>query len=95
MTLTTQGSDMLVSGVGEPGKRTVFDCYMNAKNFSMSQLAFVTVQADDTASFVDEVTAVSDRADALVNTLVVTGSASDRKLIEQLTAMRDREQKLG
>lgn len=59
MTLTTQGSDMLVSGVGEPGKRTVFDCYMNAKNFSMSQLAFVTVQADDTASFVDEVTAVS------------------------------------
>ena len=60
MTLTTQGSDMLVSGVGEPGKRTVFDCYMNAKNFSMSQLAFVTVQADDTASFVDEVTAVSD-----------------------------------
>lgn len=95
MTLTMQGSDMLVSGVGEPGKRTVFDCYMNAKNFSMSQLAFVTVQADDTASFVDEVTAVSDRADALVNTLVVTGSASDRKLIEQLTAMRDREQKLG
>lgn len=95
MTLTTQGSDMLVSGVGEPGKRTVFDCYMNAKNFSMSQLAFVTVQADDTASFVDEVTAVSDRADVLVNTLVVTGSASDRKLIEQLTAMRDREQKLG
>lgn len=95
MTLTTQGSDMLVSGVGEPGKRTVFDCYMNAKNFSMSQLAFVTVQADDTASFVDEVTAVSDRADALVNTLVVTGSASDHKLIEQLTAMRDREQKLG
>lgn len=95
MTLTTQGSDMLVSGVGEPGKRTVFDCYMNAKNFSMSQLAFVTVQADDTASFVDEVTAVSDRADALVNTLVVTGSASDRKLIEQLTSMRDREQKLG
>lgn len=95
MTLTTQGSDMLVSGVGEPGKRTVFDCYMNAKNFSMSQLAFVTVQADDTASFVDEVTAVSDRADALVNTLVVTGSASDRKLIEQLTTMRDREQKLG
>ncbi len=77
-TLTTQGSDMLVSGVGEPGKRTVFDCYMNAKNFSMSQLAFVTVQADDTASFVDEVTAVSDRADALVNTLVVTGSALDR-----------------
>ena len=95
MTLTTQGSDMLVSGVGEPGKRTVFDCYMNAKNFSMSQLAFVTVQADDTASFVDEVTAVSDRADALVNTLVVTGSASDHKLIEQLTTMRDREQKLG
>lgn len=95
MTLTTQGSDMLVSGVGEPGKRTVFDCYMNAKNFSMSQLAFVTVQADDTTSFVDEVTAVSDRADALVNTLVVTGSASDRKLIEQLTSMRDREQKLG
>lgn len=93
MTLTTQGSDMLVSGVGEPGKRTVFDCYMNAKNFSMSQLAFVTVQADDTASFVDEVTAVSDRADALVNTLVVTGSASDHKLIEQLTSMR--EQKLG
>lgn len=68
---------------------------MNAKNFSMSQLAFVTVQADDTASFVDEVTAVSDRADALVNTLVVTGSASDHKLIEQLTTMRDREQKLG
>ena len=84
----------------ETGKTTqervkVFDCYMNAKNFSMSQLAFVTVQADDTASFVDEVTAVSDRADALVNTLVVTGSASDHKLIEQLTTMRDREQKLG
>lgn len=96
MTLMTQGSDMLVSGVGEPGKRTVFDCYMNAEElFSMSQLAFVTVQADDTASFVDEVTAVSDRADALVNTLVVTGSASDHKLIEQLTSMRDREQKLG
>ena len=55
----------------------------------------MTVQADDTASFVDEVTAVSDRADALVNTLVVTGSASDHKLIEQLTSMRDREQKLG
>ncbi|KAB7791034.1 hypothetical protein [Bifidobacterium leontopitheci] len=95
MTLTSKGSDFLVSGVGKPGGRTVFDCYMNAKRFSMSQLAFASVQADDTTSFTAALTAIAQQADGLVDTLVTTGSTADQQLIDKLTAMRNSEEKLG
>lgn len=95
MTLTTQGSDFLISGVGKPGGRTVFNCYMNAKNFAMSQIAFATVQADDTATFATELTALARQADGLVDTLVTTGSKTDQRLINKLTAMRNSEEQIG
>ncbi|RSX51039.1 hypothetical protein D2E25_1887 [Bifidobacterium goeldii] len=91
MTVTQNGSDLLVTGIGMPGKQTVLDCYMNATKFTMGHLAFTAVQATDMASLSAETNAVASSADNVVDTLVVTDSTADKTLIDQLTAMRDRE----
>lgn len=95
MVVTQNGSDLLVTGVGMPGKRTVLDCYMNANKFTMGRLIFVSVQANDTASFTTEIDALAAQADGIVDTLVVTDSQADKALIDKLTAMRNSEEEVG
>ena len=95
MIVTQNGSDLLVTGVGVPGKRTVLDCYMNANKFTMGRLIFASVQANDTASFTTEIDALAAQADGIVDTLVVTDSQADKALIDKLTAMRNSEEEVG
>lgn len=52
VSLSTQGSDTLIAAAGKPGEGLNFSCYMNAKEFTMSPVAFASLpsEGNDTAA---------------------------------------------
>ena len=103
----TQGSNTLVAAVVRAGEQV--DCYMNAKKFTMGQIAVVSASdASVTSALAAEAQAMGDgsatfsqpgQSDASGKSKSTvagdTGSGRYQRLIDQLTKLRDLERSLA
>ncbi|NMM93289.1 hypothetical protein [Bifidobacterium oedipodis] len=102
VSISAQGSNMLVTAAGQPSDTLHVTCYMNAKDFTMSPVALAvlptsTTQSDTAQSDIaqSDTTQLTDTAAALVDSLTDAGSSAHQQLIDQLKALRERERELN
>lgn len=98
VSVSTQGTNTLIAAAGKADSTLEFNCYMNAKHFTMSSIALAVLPADSSDSAdsaaQNNVTELITTASTLVDSLTDAGSSEHQQLIDQLKALRDNEQQL-
>lgn len=110
ITVTTQGSNIVVAAAGKAATGLEFSCYMNAKDFSMSSVALAVLPSNSSSPVVGanpdaanaaaqpaadtDVAQLVASAAILVDSLTDAGSGEHQQLIEQLQTLRDNERAL-
>lgn len=99
VTIGSQGSSKIISALGHSGSGVEFYCYVNAKEFSMSNIALAVlptaVSSSSDNDSKNDVTALNSTASTLVDSLTDVTSSDHQELIDSLKALRDNELKLA